>query len=138
MTSLTLEDQVLKTDSLGRVKTPSERREALLDEFEGSGMSGVKFASYIGIKYQTFASWVQMRRRQRAAGAASLPAASAGSNRPPQWVEAVIEEGNAAAGREAGALCVLLPGGARLHIGDARQTALAARLLQALAREAAC
>ena len=56
MTSLTLEDQVLKTDTLGRVKTPVERREALLNEFEGSGMSGVKFAEYIGIKYQTFAS----------------------------------------------------------------------------------
>ena len=123
MTSLTLEDQVLKTDTLGRVKTPVERREALLDEFEGSGMSGVKFASYIGIKYQTFASWVQKRRRRRTAGAASLPAAGAGSSRPLQWVEAVIEEGNAAAGREEGALSVLLPGGARLHIGDARQRA---------------
>ena len=138
MTSLTLEDQVLKTDTLGRVKTPVERREALLDEFEGSGMSGVKFAEYIGVKYQTFASWVQMRRRRRAAGAGSLSAAGAASGPPLHWVEAVLEEGNAAAGRDAGALSVQLPGGARLQISDARQTALAARLLQALAREAVC
>jgi hypothetical protein len=134
MTFLTLEDQVLKTDTLGRVRTPVERREALLDEFEGSGMSGVKFAGRIGIKYQTFASWVQMRRRRRAAGAGPLAA----SGPPLQWVEAVLDEGSAAAGCGAGALSVLLPGGARLHIGDARQTALAARLLHALAREAAC
>ena len=40
---------MLKTDTLGRVRTPVERREALLDEFEGSGMSGVKFAEYFGI-----------------------------------------------------------------------------------------
>ena len=137
MTSLTLEDQVLKTDTLGRVKTPVERREALLDEFEGSGMSGVKFAQYIGVKYQTFASWVQMRRRRRSAGA-SLPAAGAGSSLPLQWVEAILDGGETAAACEAGALSVQLPGGARLQISDARQTALAARLLQALAREAAC
>ena len=122
MTSLTLEDQVLKTDTLGRVKTPTERREALLDEFEGSGMSGVKFAEYIGIKYQTFASWVQKRRWQRSAGA-SLPAAGAGSSPPLQWVEAILEEDPAAAGREVGALSVQLPGGARVQISDARQRA---------------
>ena len=56
MTSTTLrEERVLKTDVLGRVKTPPERREALLDEFEKSGMSGVKFAQFIGVKYQTWA-----------------------------------------------------------------------------------
>ena len=123
MTSLTLEDQVLKTDTLGRVKTPIERREALLDEFEGSGMSGVKFAEYIGIKYQTFASWVQKRRWQRAAGVGSLEAAGAETSPPLQWVEAVLEEGSAGAGCKAGALSVQLPGGARLQISDARQRA---------------
>ena len=96
-------------------------------------MSGVRFAEYVGIKYQTFASWVQMRRRRRAAGAGPLEAGGSASDPPLQWVEAVI-----GAGCEAGALCVLLPGGARLHIGDARQTALAARLLQALGREGVC
>ena len=138
MTSLTLEDQVLKSDTLGRVRTPVARREALLDEFEGSGMSGVKFAGYVGVKYQTFASWVQMRRRRRAAEAGSLPGGGAASSSPLQRVEAVLEEDNAAAGRGTGALSVQLPGGARLQISDARQTALAARLLLALAREAAC
>ena len=35
---------LLKSDTLGRVRTPAERRERLLDEFERSGLSGQKFA----------------------------------------------------------------------------------------------
>lgn len=37
--------QVLKTDVLGRVKTGTQQREAMLDEFERSGLSGTKFAA---------------------------------------------------------------------------------------------
>ena len=56
MTSLIGEAEVLKTDSRGRVRVPAERREALLDEFEKSGMSGAKFARLAGIHYATFAN----------------------------------------------------------------------------------
>jgi len=48
MTSLIGEVEVLKTDTRGRVRVPAERREALLDEFEKSGMSGAKFARLAG------------------------------------------------------------------------------------------
>ena len=57
------DEAILKTDVLGRVKTPKERREQLLDEFEKSGLTGQKFAALVGIKYQTFATWAQKRRR---------------------------------------------------------------------------
>ena len=97
-------DQLLKVDVAGRVWTPRERREALLDEFERGGTPAAEFARVVGIKYPTFASWVQQRRRARAAG-----------------------------GRAPAALCVQLPGGARLEIGDAGAVALAAQLLRALA-----
>lgn len=60
---------LLKTDVLGRVKTPAARREQLLDEFEHSGDSGQQFAELVGVKYQTFATWVQQRKRLRAATA---------------------------------------------------------------------
>jgi DNA-binding transcriptional regulator/RsmH inhibitor MraZ len=56
MTSLIGEAEVLKTDTRGRVRVPAERREALLDEFEKSGMSGAKFARLAGIHYATFAN----------------------------------------------------------------------------------
>ena len=56
---------VLKTDQLGRMQTPVERREQILDEFERSGLSGKKFAALVGIKYPTLATWAAKRRRER-------------------------------------------------------------------------
>jgi sugar phosphate isomerase/epimerase len=47
-------DQVLKQDAAGRVWTPRARREAVLDEFERSGLPAIKFAAHIGVKYPTF------------------------------------------------------------------------------------
>lgn len=68
MTFMKKEEKVLKTDGMGRVRMPKERREELLDEFERSGLSGAKFAELVGIKYQTFAAWAKRRREERAAG----------------------------------------------------------------------
>lgn len=59
------EDLILKQDVLGRVTIPKEKREELVDAFEVSGMSGKSFAAHHGINYQTFANWVQKRRRAR-------------------------------------------------------------------------
>jgi transposase-like protein len=119
-------------DTLGRVRTPRERREAIVDEFERSGVSGVEFARLIGVKYPTLANWVQRRRTERAS---ALPPALPGeSRRQMRWVEAVV----APPGQGGHALRVELPGGARLEIADGAQVALAAALLRALdSREAA-
>jgi transposase-like protein len=137
------DDEVLKSDALGRVKIDRSRREALLDEFEQSGASGPAFAKLIGVKYQTFASWRQKRRRLRAAQPAkatttmqpSLPAAATAL----RLVEAVVESDcgqSLASGGES--LCVHLPGGARVEVHDAKQAALAAELLKALVPARPC
>jgi hypothetical protein len=47
----------------GRVQTSVAWREALLAEFEKSGMSAKKFALFVGLKHQTFAAWVTKRRK---------------------------------------------------------------------------
>ena len=77
MTNTTVPDEVLKTDVLGRVHTPRARREALLEEFERSGVSGAAFAALVGVKYPTLAWWIQQRRRNgvaaRLATAATVP-----------------------------------------------------------------
>ena len=129
MTPTTLPDEILKTDAMGRVRTPKARREALLAEFERSGVSGQKFAALVGVNYQTFASWVQQWRRQRAKD----PSAAKGAE-VLRLVEAVVETGGdeaaAVAGREV--LRVELPGGAWVEIGGGRQAVLAAALLRAL------
>jgi hypothetical protein len=57
--------EILKTDVLGRVTVSRSQREAILDVFEVSGMAGSAFALAHGIKIQTFASWIQKRRRAR-------------------------------------------------------------------------
>lgn len=124
MNTTPTEEVVLKQDMLGRVKMPKERRERLLDEFERSGLSGQKFAEFVGVKYQTFATWMQKRRRARG----TYPAVK----RPKalRWLEAVVEE----KGGEKSVLVLELAGGAKVHIPDVQAAALAAALLRALAK----
>lgn len=137
---------VLKTDVLGRVKTGAQQREAMLDEFERSGLSGTKFAAVAGVNYQTFASWVQKRRRATGAYRPEAKRSSQGKSAKQAattvpalgWVEAVVEE----AKHEASAsmpevLRLELPSGASLHIASEAQAVLAARLLKALGHPSA-
>lgn len=140
MTNTTLTDEVLKTDARGRVRTPKARREALLVEFERSGVSGKKFAAMVGVNYQTFASWVQQQRkgRQGPPVAAPLrPVVDAPAPEALRLVEAVIDHGRV---QEAGAseapLYVQLPGGAQVEVREVRQVALVAELLRALVTRA--
>lgn len=124
--NMTLTDEVvLKQDVLGRVKMPRERRERLLDEFERSGLSGQKFAEHVGVKYQTFATWVQRRRRQ--AGAHSKFQRS----KPLRLLEAMVESGP---GGMVEPLVLQLPGGVRLEVAGEKQAALAAILVRALSK----
>ena len=124
--------KILKTDALGRVRTPAARREQLLDEFERSGVSGAKFAGLTGLKYQTFASWVQRRRRGPTARA-NTPGDPASTVR---WLEAVV--GTVADNQKDPALPLHLPGGTCREISCAAQIPLAAALLRALEKAGAC
>jgi hypothetical protein len=115
---------ILKQDSRGRVKVPRERQEALVDEFERSGLSGLKFAAYCGVKYPTFASWVQRRRRER--GSASVPPVQ--KTGAVWWMEALLPEAAAAP-----PLSVHLPGGVRMEVVTAAQAPVAAAVWRAFA-----
>ena len=131
MTNATLPDELLKSDVLGRVRTPRERREGLLDEFERSGLTGQKFAALVGVKYQTFASWVQKRRKRRGSYGQAEPLETRSTvSQPVQWLEAVAEARGGSPPKE---LRVELPGGVSVKIADAGQAVLAARLLRELA-----
>jgi hypothetical protein len=117
--------RILKTDTKGRVRTPADRRESLLDEFERSGLSAAKFSELAGIKYQTFAAW-SLRRRKRAVVSAPV--------KPPdsvRWLEAVVEQAQTSDRKGSVGLRVMLPGGATVEIGEVKQVALAAALLRA-------
>lgn len=121
----------MKRDAVGRVSYTEQQREALLAEFERSGLKGTQFALAAGVKYQTFAHWVQQRRHARddyrgKVGAGGL-----------RLVEAVLEtpapDATPSASRtEAALLEVVLPGGAKLLVASTAQVELAAQLIQAL------
>ena len=135
MTSMMTEEAVLKSDTKGRVRVPVERREMLLDEFEASSLSAMKFAALAGVKYATFANWIQRRRTERAAVQQSrLSEEGLASNqtaaRPVRLFEAFAEVGRAV---QPSGLRVELPGGARLMVDSPGQLRLAAELLQMLA-----
>jgi len=123
---------LLKTDALGRVRTPALRRERLLDEFERSGMSGVQFAEFVGIKYQTFATWVQLRQRKRKTLAGTKPPVPAEATQQVRWMEAVIQQPQPPGDRSQSALVVHLPCGVRVEISDVKEVTLVAALVRAL------
>lgn len=136
------EPRIMKRDAVGRVSYTVQQREALLDEFERSGLKGSQFALAAGVKYQTFAHWLQQRKHARGDYAAQ------GRNRPLRLVEAVVAEVPVAAvatvDRPEGALSpamtqqqpleVHLPGGARMLVATTHQAALAVHVIQALSR----
>lgn len=80
-------------------------------------MSAAQFARRTGLKYSTFALWVQHHRRTQ------HPARKA----PERLLEAALTTVTPAP-----ALTVLLPGGARLEICAASQVPLTAALVHAL------
>ena len=113
----------MKTDTRGRMRTSRERREALLEEFGRSGMSGQQFAKWAGLKYSTFASW---RKNQQRAMATATQVPSTG--KPVQWVEAVVLEPLPSSTLSTG-LMIELGRGLRLSVGDANQARLAGVVL---------
>jgi transposase-like protein len=99
------------------VWTSPEQRRVILREFEGSGISAAQFARRIGVKYSTFAGWVQRYRRTKRLGA-----------KPPvRLLEAVVAPGSLNS-----TFLLELPGGARVEIREASQVPLVAALVRAL------
>ena len=135
LTIAPVDGQILKRDSAGRVRTPRERREAILKEFDQSGMSGQKFAKWAGIKYTTFANWLQQRRKQgQAPTGAKVP-------EEVRWVEAVRgSRPRQKPGMKPMAVGLIVhgPGGVRIEIHEEKQVDWAATLLRHLGVSGPC
>ncbi len=112
----------MKTDAVGRVRTPAAKRAEILAAFERSGVSGVEFAALVGVKYPTFAAWVQARRRQRGEVGTRRRSAvrfvEAAVPPPPPEAPAPLE--------------LELPGGVRLRLTEPGQVPLVVALLRGL------
>ena len=129
MTDTTLVEtcgQLLVQDALGRVRTPREKREQILDEYERSGMTGAAFAAMVGMKYPTLASWVQQRRKHGAGATEAVPGAV-------RWVEAVAEtESMGAAVARGRGMRVQIGAGVWLEVTNGEQAGWAGEMLRAM------
>lgn len=104
-------------DAKGRVRISKEQRRAILAEFARSGLSAAGFARQTGLKYSTFALWVQRYRRTKRSGRKA----------PLRLLEAVV-----APAPSLSVLLVQLPGGARVELRAASQVPLVVALVRAL------
>jgi hypothetical protein len=121
--------KLIRMDAIGRVRTSASQREALLDAYESSGLSGPEFSARHGVKYQTFATWFQKRKR-RTGGYPAMAAPDGENVFPLQLAEVECPDGPSATTP----LEVRLPGGATIAIHGEAQLGLAVELLRQLAR----
>ena len=130
MTVMESGSEILKVDEAGRIRTPAEKREALLAEFERSGMTGAQFARFSGVRYPTFMNWLQRRRKE--AGRSEQMA----TPRPdhPGWLEARVEGEMARSDN----VVVEMGSGVRILVGSHAQAALAGELLRAMGLGRGC
>ena len=104
-------------DTKGRVRVTREQRRAILAEFARCRESAPRFAHRMGLKYSTFAAWVQRYGRPKRP-----------ERKPPlRLLEAVVAPAPAGS-----ALQVQLPGGAYLELRAVSQVSLVAALVRAL------
>ena len=122
--------EILKVDEVGRIQTPPEKREAMLAEYERSGMTGAQFARFVGVRYSTLMYWLQRRRKE--AGPAGQMATPMPDH--PGWLEARVE-GEISKSEN---IVVEIGGGVRMVVGNRAQAALAGELLRAMGLVRGC
>jgi len=99
------------------LRASKAQRRVILAKFEQSGLSAARFAQRTGLKYSTFAAWVQRYRRTK---------------RPERKPALRLLEAVVAPPAPVPGLQVHLPNGARLEISNAGQIPLAAALVRAM------
>lgn len=113
-------ESLIRQDRLGRMRFTREQREALLDAYEASSLTGSQFAALHGVAYQTFATWSQKRRKQSSSQAFHLTLAEV--------------EHSSDSVPEAPSIELSLPGGATMRLSVSSQLPLAAALIRELSR----
>jgi transposase-like protein len=120
-----MNEVILRTDRRGRLRYTMEQKQALIEAYETSGLSGSRFAEQHGVNYQTLASWLKKRRGDDGGHPALrslIPAEVDGSSRD------VI----------APPMEILLPCGVRLAVHTASQMTTVATLIRQLRNQQSC
>jgi len=136
------QDHILRKDTRGRVVVTGERRAALLEEFDQSGISGIQFAKLAGVKYTTLAYWLQQRRKRLKGTITNQPSPPRGEPGPEvRWLEAVVAGEQKPPDGEQPATSSLVmhgPGGVWWKIEHEDQARLAGVVLRHLGTSSAC
>ena len=128
---------ILKRDKRGRVRSTPEQRQAVLEQYARSGLSGPEFARVTGICYQTFAWWRHQHKKALLALRSGSRETAAAESTSLRLVEAVMAPSVCAYATPArtvvsGTLHIALPGGVSFELAEVGQVSLAAQLIQAL------
>lgn len=126
-----MNESVLKTDQIGRLRYTPEQKKTMVDAYRASGLSAPRFAAHHGVNYQTLVSWIKKDKHSSTSTTSESSPSSFFS-----LIPAMIEgSGKPAAD---GAMEISLPGGARLSITSTHHVALAAALIRELERARSC
>jgi transposase-like protein len=60
-----MNESVLKTDQIGRLRYTSEQKKTMVDAYRASGLSAPRFAAHHGVKYQTLISWIKKEKQRK-------------------------------------------------------------------------
>jgi len=121
-----MNEVIMKADRRGRLRYTPEQKQALIEAYESSGMSGPRFAALHGVNYQTLVSWLKKGRQdnpEHPALRSLVPAELDGS--PPR-------------GAATPAMEILLPCGVRLAVHTPSQMNMAATLIRELQHPRPC
>jgi transposase-like protein len=122
--------EILKVDEAGRIQTPPEKRQAVLAEYDRSGMTGAQFARFVGVRYSTLMYWLQKRRKETGQG---QQVRTPGPDHP-RWLEARVE-GEVMKPEN---LVVEVGGGVRMLVSNRTQAGLAGEVLRAMGLVRGC
>jgi transposase-like protein len=122
--------EILKVDEVGRVQTPPEKREAMLAEYDRSGMTGAQFARFTGVRYATLMYWLEKRRK----GTERSGPMTTSRQAHPGWLEARVE-GELPKSEN---IVVEMGGGIRMLVGNRTQAVLAGEVLRAMGLGRGC
>ena len=126
-----MNDSLLKTDKIGRLRYTSEQKKTMVDAFRASGLSAPRFAAHHGVNYQTLVSWI---KKDKQSSSSTTPDCS--PSKLFSLIPAVIEgSGNSSSDD---AMEISLPGGARLSITSANHVAFAVALIRELQNSRSC
>jgi len=122
-----MNESIIKSDRRGRLGYTAEYKQALIEAYEASGLSGPKFAELHGVNYQTLAYWLKKRQ-------------ISGIGQHPALVSLVPAELDHELQHHVGTppLEILLPGGMRLAIHASSQVETAAKLIRELQLSRPC